>query len=97
LLEFKIVKQELLSYGYAIHVEKTETQRRDPHCGFTTSSVHDRRTRKVRDLGDFPSTGVLVRRGKALSVPELFPSVFRSFGIDQPNQHYTTTLHQSIL
>jgi transposase len=32
--EFQIVKQELLSYGYAIHVEKTETQERCPHVGF---------------------------------------------------------------
>jgi hypothetical protein len=30
----KVIKQELLSYGYAIHVEKTETQERCPHCGF---------------------------------------------------------------
>ncbi|KHF27270.1 hypothetical protein LR68_03914 [Anoxybacillus sp. BCO1] len=26
--EFKVIKQELLSYGYAIHVEKTEAQER---------------------------------------------------------------------
>ncbi len=51
--EFKVIKQELHSYGYAIHVEKTETQERCPHCGFATSSVHDRRTRKVRDLAIF--------------------------------------------
>ncbi|AHA58175.1 transposase(IS204/IS1001) (plasmid) [Geobacillus genomosp. 3] len=51
--ELKVIKQELLSYGYAIHVEKTETQERCPHCGFATSSVHDRRTRKVRDLAIF--------------------------------------------
>ncbi len=44
--EFKVIKQELLSYGYAIHVEKTETQERCPHCGVATSCVHDRRTRK---------------------------------------------------
>ncbi|MBB6177688.1 putative RNA-binding Zn-ribbon protein involved in translation (DUF1610 family), partial [Anoxybacillus tengchongensis] len=34
--ELKVIKQELHSYGYAIHVEKTETQERCPHCGFAT-------------------------------------------------------------
>ncbi|ASA96134.1 hypothetical protein CA592_04445 [Anoxybacillus flavithermus] len=38
--KFKVIKQELHSYGYAIHVEKTETQERCPHCGFATSAVH---------------------------------------------------------
>ncbi len=37
--EFKVIKQELLSYGYAIHVEKTETQERCPHCGFATCTM----------------------------------------------------------
>ena len=38
--------------------------------------------KKSTGFGDFPSTGVLVRKGKSLSVLELFPSVFRLFGID---------------
>ena len=49
--------------------------------------------KKSTGFGDFPSTGVLVRKGKALSVLELFPSVFRLFGIDSTQ----STLHQSIL
>ena len=86
--EFKVIKQELLSYGYAIHVEKTETQERCPHCGFATSTVHDRRTRKVRDLAIFRQP-VYLFRGEALSMSELFPSVFFFFRIDstQPALH----------
>jgi transposase len=48
--EFKVIKQEMHSPHYTVHVEKKEKEARCPQCGFFTSFVHDRRTRKVRDL-----------------------------------------------
>jgi transposase len=87
--EFKVIKQELLSYGYAIHVEKTETQERCPHCGFATSSVHDRRTRKVRDLAIFHQPVYLfvkVKRYRCWNCSQVFSASLESI---QPNQHYT--------
>jgi transposase len=87
--EFQIVKQELLSYGYAIHVEKTETQERCPHCGFLTSTVHDRRTRKVRDLAIFRQLVYLfveVKRYRCWNCFQVFSASFESI---PPNQHYT--------
>jgi transposase len=89
LSEFQIVKQELLSYGYAIHVEKTETQERCPHCGFSTSSAHDRRTRKVRDLTIFRQPVYLfveVKRCRCWNCFKVFSASFESI---PPNQHYT--------
>ncbi|WP_429902613.1 transposase family protein [Geobacillus stearothermophilus] len=44
----KLLNKNFFIY-YAIRVKKTEIEERCPHCGFFTSSVHDRRTRKVRD------------------------------------------------
>jgi hypothetical protein len=73
LLEFKIVKQELLSYGYAIHVTKVETEERYPCCGYSPSTVHDRRTRKVRDLAIFHQPVYLfVKHYRCLNVPKCF-------------------------
>nr|WP_253264611.1 transposase family protein [Geobacillus sp. MR] len=87
--EFKVIKHELLSYGYAIHVEKTETQERCPHCGFATSSVHDRRTRKVRDLAIFHQPVYLfvkVKRYRCWNCSQVFSASLESI---PPNQHYT--------
>lgn len=87
--EFQIVKQELLFYGYAIHVEKKETQERCPYCGFLTSTVHDRRTRKVRDLAIFHQPVYLfveVKRYRCWNCFQVFSASFESIS---PNQRYT--------
>uniref|UniRef100_A0A7U4DMP4 Transposase IS204/IS1001/IS1096/IS1165 family protein n=1 Tax=Geobacillus sp. (strain Y4.1MC1) TaxID=581103 RepID=A0A7U4DMP4_GEOS0 len=92
--EFQIVKQELLSYGYAIHVEKTETQERCPHCGFLTSTVHDRRTRKVRDLAVFRQPVYLfveVKRYRCWNCFQVFSASFESI---PPNQYYTNRCYE---
>ncbi|MED4299909.1 transposase family protein, partial [Geobacillus stearothermophilus] len=88
--EFKVIKQELHSYDYAIHVEKTETQERCPHCGFATSSVHDKRTRKVRDLAIFHQPVYLfvkVKRYRCWNCSQVFSASLESI---EPNQHYTS-------
>ncbi|MED4990581.1 transposase family protein [Parageobacillus toebii] len=70
-------------------MEKTETQERCPHCGFLTSTVHDRRTRKVRDLAIFRQPVYLfveVKRYRCWNCFQVFSASFESI---PPNQHYT--------
>jgi transposase len=87
--EFQMVKQELLSYGYVIHVEKTETQERCLYCGFPISSVHDRRVRKVRDLTIFLHSVYLFVEAKNYRCWNCFQVFSASFESISPNQHYT--------
>src|SRR5690606_39938342 len=48
--EFKVVKQVFHEEFFQLNVVKKSTEERFPYCGFLTNHVHDRRTRKVRDL-----------------------------------------------
>ncbi|MDQ0220150.1 transposase family protein, partial [Peribacillus cavernae] len=48
--EFEVVNQEIFLTHYFVHVEKKAEEERCIYCGFHSSVVHDKRTRKVRDL-----------------------------------------------
>ncbi|WP_244463849.1 transposase family protein, partial [Anoxybacillus ayderensis] len=64
-------------------------QERCPHCGVATSCVHDRRTRKVRDLAIFHQPVYLfvkVKRYRCWNCSQVFSASLESI---QPNQHYT--------
>lgn len=87
--EFEVVNQEILPTHYLVHVEKKDEEERCPHCGFLTSFVHDRRTRKVRDLSVLNKPLyllVLVKRYRCRNCNEVFTSSFESIG---SHQHYT--------
>jgi transposase len=50
--EFEVVKQVFLEDCILLHVEKNSMEECCPFCGFSSSNVHDWRTRKVRDLSE---------------------------------------------
>jgi transposase len=87
--EFKVIKQEMHSPHYTVHVEKKEKEARCPQCGFFTSFVHDRRTRKVRDLCVLNKPLYLlvcVKRYKCENCQEIFTETYESI---MSRQHYT--------
>ena len=87
--EYEIVKQEILPTHYLVYVEKKDREERCPHCGFLTSFVHDRRTRKIRDLSMLNKPLyllVIAKRYRCRNCNEVFTASFES--IDS-NQHYT--------
>lgn len=45
--EFEVVNQVFLEDCNLLHVEKNSTEELCSHCGFSSSHVHDWRTRKV--------------------------------------------------
>jgi len=87
--KFKVIKQEMHSTHYTVHVERKEKEARCPQCGFFTSFVHDRRTRKVRDLC-VPNKPlyllVCVKRYKCENCQEIFTETYESI---MSRQHYT--------
>jgi transposase len=70
--EFEVIKQDFHSNSYVVHVKKKCSEVRCPYCGFMTSFVHDRLTRKVRDLMIFNKPLFLMVHSKKISVFELF-------------------------
>jgi transposase len=87
--EFKVVKQDFYDSHYLIHVEKKADKERCPFCGFFTESVHDRWTRKVRDLYVLNKPlflSLCVKRYKCQNCNEVFTASFESIG---SHQRYT--------
>ena len=94
--EFKVVKREIFDTHYFVHVEKKERKERCVYCGFHSSSVHDRRTRKVRDLFVLNKPIFLIihmKRYRCQNCKEVFSSSFESVG---SHQHYTHRFRQFI-
>ncbi|PEE64587.1 hypothetical protein CN273_07225 [Bacillus thuringiensis] len=57
LSNFKILKHEGCPNLYFVTVEKKILRQRCACCGFFSSSVHDRKTSKVKDLDILHKTG----------------------------------------
>jgi transposase len=87
--EFEVVNQTIFSTYYLVHVEKKVDEERCPHCDFTSSSVHDRRTRKVRDLSLLNKPLYLlvsIKRYRCVNCDEVFTAFtnrFRQFIYEQ--------------
>ncbi|XWN53148.1 ISL3 family transposase [Anoxybacillus flavithermus] len=87
--EFEVIKQLSFSNQYFVHVQKKCHEERCPYCGFMTSYVHDRRTRKVRDLPILNHSVclfVLVKRYQFQNCQSVFSESYESI---QPNKHQT--------
>jgi transposase len=87
--EFEVVKQVFLEDCNLLHVEKNTTEERCSFCGFSSSHVHDWRTRKVRDLsvlGKPLYLFVRVNRYRCHNCNEVFSQSFKSIG---PNKQQT--------
>jgi transposase len=87
--EFEVVNQETFPTHYLVHVEKKAEEERCPHCGFISSFVHDKRTRKVRDLSVLNKPLILmvcVKRYRCQNCGEVFSASFESVA---SHQHYT--------
>lgn len=87
--EFKVIKQEAFDNHYLVYVEQKFEDQRCIYCGFHSSIVHDKRTRKVRDLSVLNKPlflMVLVKRYQCHNCGEVFSPSFESIG---SHQHYT--------
>jgi transposase len=87
--EFEVVKQVFLEDCILLHVEKNSMEERCPFCGFSSSNVHDWRTRKVRDLsvlGNPLFLFVRVNRYRCHNCNEVFSQTFESIS---PKKHQT--------
>ncbi|WP_257985328.1 transposase family protein [Bacillus sp. V5-8f] len=87
--EFEVVNQETFPTHYLVHVMKNAEEDRCPHCGFTSLSVHDKRTRKVRDISVLNKPLfllVFVKRYRCQNCQEVFSDSFESVA---SHQHYT--------
>lgn len=87
--EFEVVNQGIFSTHYLVHVEKKDQSERCPHGGFHSSCVHDKRTRKVRDLSVLNKPlflSVCVNRYRCQNCGEVFSASFESVA---SHQHYT--------
>ncbi|MCM2534511.1 transposase family protein [Neobacillus pocheonensis] len=87
--EFEVVKQETFDTHYLVYVEKKTVEERCTYCGFHSSVVHDKRTRKVRDLSILNKPLFLmacVKRFRCQKCDEVFSSSFESISL---HQHYT--------
>jgi transposase len=87
--EFEVDKQVFLKDCILLHVEKNTTKELCSYCGFSTSHVHDWRTRKVRDLsvlGKPLFLFVRVNRYRCHNCDEVFSQTFESI---EPNKHQT--------
>lgn len=94
--EFEVIKQDIFDSHYLIHVEKLETQERCTFCGFYASKVHDRRTKKVRDLPILNKPLYLivtVKRYHCDNCGEVFSSRFDSIEL---HQRYTNRFRQFV-
>jgi transposase len=87
--EFEVVKQVFVEDCNLLHVEKNTSEERCSFCGFSSSHVHDWRTRKVRDLsvlGKPLYLFVRVNRYRCHNCNELFSQSFESI---RPNKQQT--------
>lgn len=87
--EFEVINQEIFSTHYLVHVEKKSDGESCPHCGFHSPSVHDKRTRKVRDLSVLNKPLFLlvyINRYRCQNCREVFSASFESVA---SRQHYT--------
>lgn len=94
--EFEVVNQEIFSTHYLVHVETKTEEERCPHCGFHSSIVHDKRTRKVRDLSVLNKPlflMVCVKRYRCQNCEEVFSVSYESVA---SHQHYTNRFRQFI-
>lgn len=94
--EFEVTKQEIFDSHYLIHVEKTETKERCLFCGFHSSNIHDRRTKKVRDLSIMNKPLYLivtVKRYYCENCGEVFSSPFESIEL---HQRYTNRFREFV-
>jgi transposase len=94
--EFSIHKQWFENGHYVVEVMKTNKTERCVYCGFITSSIHDRRTRLVRDWNIFDKPLFLlvhILRFQCQNCGEVFSQSFDSI---KPNQHQTHRFRQLI-
>lgn len=87
--EFEVINQDFLDTHYVVHVEKKAEGERCPQCGFHSSFVHDKRTRKVQDLPVLHKPlylMVCVKRYRCQNCREVFSTSFESIS---SHQHYT--------
>ena len=87
--EFEVIKQLSFSNQYFVHVQKKCHEERCPYCRCMTSYVHDRRTRKVRNLPILNHSVylfVLVKRYQCQNCQSIFSEPYESI---QPNKHQT--------
>jgi transposase len=87
--EFNVVSQEIYDTHYSVHVEKIVDEERCTYCGFFSSDIHSRRTRKVRDLSILNKPLFLlvcIKRYKCQNCNEVFTPSFESIG---SHKHYT--------
>ena len=88
--EFKVVKQVFHEEFFHLYIVKKPRVECCPYCGYLTDHVHDRRTRKVRDLKVLKKPLYLfvqVNRFRCFNCHEVFTQPFDSI---QPNKHQTT-------
>jgi transposase len=94
--EFEVVKQDFLDTHYLVHVEKNSDEERCTSCGFHSSVVHDRRTRKVRDLSVLNKPlflMVCIKRYRCQNCGEVFTPSFESI---PSHQHHTNRFREFI-
>lgn len=94
--EFKVIKHEKYSNNHLVSVEKNTLEERCIHWGFLSSTVHDRRTRKVRDLPLFKENVYLlihVKRYKCLGCLEVFSERYESVLL---GKHQTNRLREHL-
>jgi len=94
--EFEVTKQAIFDSHYLIHVKKLTAKERCTFCGFHTSIVHDKRTKKVRDLSILNKPLYLivtVKRYYCENCGEVFSSSFDSI---QLHQRYTNRFCQFV-
>lgn len=90
LLEFEVVNQKIFSTHFGTCSEKKSDGEQFPHCGFHSSSVHDKRTRKLRDLSVLNKLLFLlvyINRYRCQNCGEVFST---SFEFIASHQHYYT-------
>lgn len=94
--EFKVVNQEIYDTHYLVHIEHRTDMERFTYCGFHSSVVHDKRTRKVKDqsvLNKPLFLMVCIKRYRNQNCNEVFSSSFESIA---SHQHYTNRFRQFI-
>jgi transposase len=87
--EFEVVNQEIFPTHYLVYVEKKYQKERCPQCGYNTSHVHDRRTRKVRDLALLNKPlflSICIKRYRCQNCKEVFSTSLESIS---SHHHYT--------
>jgi transposase len=88
--EFSILNQRFENDHYVVEVIKTNPTERCVYCGFNTSTVHDRRTRFIRDWNLFDKPLFLqvhILRLYCRNCGEVFSQPFDSFHSHQHQTH----------